>query len=453
MKNINKLLLRQLKKSSLDLNKVPENIEEWKKFIKSVNNFYLQCEEEKYLLERSMEISSREMQERIEKNKDLGLQLAQASKLASLGTLASGVAHELNNPLQIAGGLAEMMQQDPNNADLVSRSALKIMGLVERMGNITKHLLKLSRQDQEDDRSAISISNPIFETFDLMEKQFEYDNIYIKINMPQEPIEVFANSNRLCGIFQNLLTNSRDAFFTNPNSERKSLINVDVVKNESENKVEIYFKDNAGGMPPEVLNQIFDPFFTTKEVNSGTGLGLPLSRQIIEEFGGTMNVSVVDSSTIFKVCLPLHDGNDNKQVSSISTSKFDRGDWAKTPTKRYKVLIIDDEWEICELLRLGLEDKMEVRVTSQPEEALKIIDSEEFDLVITDMRMPVVSGDKIAKKVKSKYPGTKLVVISGHIGKATPESLAGCEPFLFIEKPVKSIKELSRQLQEYMLAS
>ena len=98
---MNKILVRQLKRLGLDLDSPPKNKEEWWDLLESVNNYYDQCEEEQYLLERSIEISSREINERAEKNKELGLELAQATKLATIGTLASGMAHELNNPLQI----------------------------------------------------------------------------------------------------------------------------------------------------------------------------------------------------------------------------------------------------------------------------------------------------------------------------------------------------------------
>ena len=114
-----------------------------------------------------------------------------------------------------------------------------------------------------------------------------------------------------------------------------------------------------------------------------------------------------------------------------------------------RTLIVDDEPEICSLLEDILNEKMTVTATASPEKALQLLDKEKFDIVITDMRMPKVSGDKIARKVKELSHKTTLIIISGHLGQSVPNSLIGCEPYLLIEKPFKSIQSFSEQVLEF----
>lgn len=313
---MHRLLKRQLIKAGLAENQAPEDLEAWKSFLKSVENVYVQAEEDRYLLERSLEISSLEMKEEIDRNKQMSLQLAQASKLASLGTLASGVAHELNNPLAGIKGYAEMMIEDENLNEEDMDCANSIVKLCNRMAGIIKHMLKLSRQSENEEVSSIDIRDQIEDIKKLTAQQFETDQINVQIDLQAENYLVNASSNAIWSLLQNLFCNSRDAFFEKRLvSERR--IHLRVSNNDKKDQVYIVYKDNAGGMPPDVVERIFDPFFTTKKVGEGTGLGLAISRQVIEDIGGSIKVESEEGrGTCFEITLPVgSEDNIEKEAS------------------------------------------------------------------------------------------------------------------------------------------
>lgn len=440
-------LKRQLLKLGLDREKLPTTNAQWEKLIDSVSTCYTQYDEDRYLLERSLDISSAEMQKEIQQNKAMSLQLVQAGKMASLGTLASGVAHELNNPLAIIIGYAELMQLSPHLTSVEQDNLQKILSVSSRMAGIVKHLLKLSRQGDGDTNNVIEIRKPIVESLELLKSQFQKDNIEIRLDFEDEKLSIRGNENALTGVFQNLFTNSRDAFLskTKPGSVR--LIEVKV-RNNGEN-VKVLYSDNAGGISNDVINKIFDPFFTTKDVGVGTGIGLSISKQVIESHKGTINVSSTENvGTCFEVSFPLTSVESQKSCKFInlcSESVCENKDRASK-----KILVVDDEADICVYLQGLLSDKFSVTTTSTPQQALNLIDDEKFDLVITDLKMPRVSGEQIATQLRMRQPQANLIFISGHIDGNSNGSLDKFEPFLLIEKPFPERGMFKKIISDYL---
>jgi signal transduction histidine kinase len=442
---MNRTLLRQLKRLYLNVDKPPQNLEEWTAFVKIISETYEQNAEDRYLLERSLEISSREMSERMQKNKDLNLQLMQASKLVSLGTLASGIAHELNNPLQGIKGYIELLTR----AELDRSTALshldRISRLTNRMVATIKHLLKLSRKSIDQPKTKLLITEPIQEAYELLGKQLLYDQIQFKMTVLCESPFVLGDLNQLFGIFQNLLANSRDAFNT---VKEKRPFRIDINIDEVGEHIVVLFKDNAGGIPPEILPRIFDPFFTTKDVGSGTGLGLALSRQSIEEIGGTIQVKVEGNDSIFTLSFPKASAHVSTS-SSGSIGGFGVPDVRTAQAHYLSALIVDDEIDICNLLELHFSEVMRVTICNSGLDAIEKLKDSKFDLLITDFRLPNISGAEVATFAKEKNPEIKIVVISGHLGKDLPKEFDQLQPFLFVEKPFESVAGFYSQVAEF----
>ena len=277
-------------------------------------------------------------------------------------------------PLQIISGIAEVLENNSQSkCPKTQKYAQKIRKLVKRMSGITRHLLKLSRKETDSDE-VIDLRDPILETLDLMKMQLQYDHIEVNIELPKDELLVRGNLSRICGIFQNLLANSRDAFLTNCNESHFHKIDIDVELDWDSKSTIVVYRDNAGGISKDIVHQVFDPFFTTKDVNSGTGLGLSLTRQTVEEMGGSIDIDSENGETEFKMVFPLCEVS-LLEVNSIAKTDLTQNRLIDNQPKT-RVLIVDDEEDICELMGDTLEVSMDVTTTSSPEEAMSLIDQQ-----------------------------------------------------------------------------
>ena len=256
-----------------------------------------------------------------QKVKETQAQLVQSGKLASIGELASGVAHELNQPLMVIRGTAQLIQRSVLKNNLNDDELLEqldpIIKNTKRMMNIIGHLRSFSRQSTGL-FSRLDINKVVKESFTLISEQLRLRNI--------EVVEVYASDlpgiqgdvNQLEQVVINLITNARDAITSTAdcgmrNAEYKGRIEIITAIGKPQSKIdmgfiEVLFKDNGGGIPADHLEKIFDPFFTTKEVGRGTGLGLSISYGIIKEHGGEIEVAETGpDGTTFRIRVPIVD--------------------------------------------------------------------------------------------------------------------------------------------------
>ncbi|MEW6600959.1 MAG: ATP-binding protein [Nitrospirota bacterium] len=231
-------------------------------------------------------------------------QMLQTDKLAAIGQLAAGVAHEVNNPLAVINEKAGWMQdllaeEDPakiKNYEEFDDAAKKIRLHVERARKITHRLLGYSRQARE--VKVVNIVDLIKETIQFIEKELLYHKIKLTTDFQGYIPAIAINSSEIQQVFLNILNNSIDAI------DSKGSIKISVSSNSEH--IAIDFSDSGPGIPPDVINKIFDPFFTTKKVGKGTGLGLSVSYNIIKKMGGEIKVrSKTGEGTVFTVLLSL----------------------------------------------------------------------------------------------------------------------------------------------------
>ncbi len=232
-------------------------------------------------------------------------QLVQAGKLATLGELTTGVAHELNNPLNNIGlfignaiDLIELGLEEANH-ERILHELHSAMQQVRKATEIISHLRTFGRAASVS-REPVGITQVIRRALSLMQEQLRLRQIEVQLQVPEEEVIVIGNAIQLEQVFINLLTNARDAI---ANAERKIIA---IACTRQANSVDIRFGDTGPGIPAGLEQRIFDPFFTTKEVGAGTGLGLSITYGIIKEHQGTISVEHrPDEGALFLIQLPL----------------------------------------------------------------------------------------------------------------------------------------------------
>lgn len=238
---------------------------------------------------------------------DLENQLLHTNRLAVLGTIGAGLAHELNNPLTSISLEAEFLTDELEEAgmeDAVSSVKNITMG-AERMQRVIKHLLEYIRKGDDKNDELIHLSDLHRDAMLFLDRQFQSRKIEFE-NHIESGLHVRGIRADVESVLHNLLTNTRDAFdsLKKDIGERRIEINISKV---SDLWAEISYFDNAGGIPPKVRRNIFDPFFTTKGEGKGTGLGLSISRNIVHNMGGTIDCESRDGWTKFTILLPIAD--------------------------------------------------------------------------------------------------------------------------------------------------
>jgi C4-dicarboxylate-specific signal transduction histidine kinase len=244
-----------------------------------------------------------EMQQREQELRDKQEQLVQAGKLATLGELTTGVAHELNNPLNntglFVGNAIDFIELGVPDKGPIVRELRHALQQVGKATEIISHLRTFGRAAPVS-REPISVKQVIDRALALMREQLRLRQIEVMVDLGSEETVVMANPIQLEQVFINLLTNARDAVADSP---RKA---IRISSSVGPAAVEVAFADSGPGIPPGLEQRIFDPFFTTKEVGKGTGLGLSITYGIVKEHGGTISVvSRPGEGATFLIHLPL----------------------------------------------------------------------------------------------------------------------------------------------------
>ncbi len=241
----------------------------------------------------------------------------QSSKMAALGKMAAGIAHEINNPLAVIGEKAGwikdlLMEEDVRhsaNLQEIEESVTKIEYHVDRAKKVTHRLLGFARR-MEPVEEKVMINQVLTESVSFLENEARFMNIDIQKDLDPEIPTIMSDQTQLQQVFLNLINNAIDAI------GKDGRIILKTAYQPRSNRVMIAISDNGPGIPKDILGKIFDPFFTTKEVGKGTGLGLSISYGIIEKLGGTMKVeSEVGHGTTFTIFLPVSDSEGGRWAS------------------------------------------------------------------------------------------------------------------------------------------
>jgi len=357
-------------------------------------------------------------------------QLIQSEKLASIGQLISSIAHEINNPLTPIIGYSQRLLAQ-NDLDEKQKKSLEIIhNSAQRVFKIIDKLLSFSRK-YVPVRTLEDINNLLEKSLEFREYQLKLANIEIDKDLYPDLPKTMVDVHQIQQVFTNIILNAEEAMIE---SRQKGNLGI---KTRLKNKdtIEIVFTDNGPGISKEILGKVFDPFFTTKEPGKGTGLGLFVAYSIMQEHGGVIHASNnQDGGTIFILELPVM-GQDQSAPADFQRRTV--SDVNAVHAKR--VLIVDDEEVVTGLIKTVLEDEDNiVDVATNGRIALDQIKSNQYDLIICDIRMPEVSGMTLYKEIEKSYPelADRVMFITGDPSYETMEFLNHVDN-PYIVKPFK----------------
>jgi two-component system NtrC family sensor kinase len=245
--------------------------------------------------------------------------LVQSGKLATLGEMATGVAHEINQPLGgislMTQGLILALKRNKLTEDMLSEKLYSIVDQVERINKIIDHLRTFARQS-DDQKKEVDAKLPLLDVFKLIGEQLSKKDITVELDLADNLPIILADHNKLEQIFLNIIGNARDALVELDSKKAEGEVSDKIrsrdkkisIKMYSDEKYEIIeISDNGIGIPESIINKIFNPFFTTKEIGKGTGLGLSITYGIVKEFDGTIEVESKEmQGTKFTIKFPIY---------------------------------------------------------------------------------------------------------------------------------------------------
>jgi PAS domain S-box-containing protein len=345
--------------------------------------------------------------------KILEQQLLRAQRLESIGTLAGGVAHDLNNVLSPILLSIEILKKSIR--DEQSRLMLLTLESSARRGSdIVRQILAFAR-GMEGERALIQLRHVASETIAMIKQTFP-KSIKVKEDIPKDTWTIFADATQLQQLIMNLGVNARDAMpdggtlaisAENKNiDEQFARTHIDAMPGKY---VKFSVRDTGTGMPPEIVDRIFEPFFTTKEVGKGTGLGLSTVRTIVKSHGGFIDVhSEPGKGSVFEIYFPVSGISEaSKLESEVKKLCLGNGEC---------ILVVDDEASICQITKLTLE-AFGYRVITAADGSEAVVQyrlrGKDIALVLTDMMMPVLDGQGTIRALRKMNPAVKIIAASG----------------------------------------
>jgi two-component system NtrC family sensor kinase len=365
---------------------------------------------------------------------NLQKRLIQSEKLSALGQMISGVAHELNNPLAGILGYSQLLLQEELSEQV--RSDIEVIGKeAKRCQKIVKNLLTFARKNKSE-RQVIDINEVINSILELKSYQLKVDSIEVVKELDTFLPKVIGDYHQLQQVFLNLINNAHDAlrFVEKPNKQ------IVVATEQFEDFLRIKIIDNGMGISDEDKIRIFDPFYTTKEVGQGTGLGLSICYGIVQSHQGNFYVeSELGKGATLVVELPLTGAEAIESAYTKSTLAV--GKEVELSVEPKRILVIDDEPVIVDLCkRILTKEGHNVQVSSNGEEALQIIVNDRFDILICDIKMPQMNGEKFYHELKEKAPhlAKKLIFTTGDVISNKTKRFLESSKHFYLPKPFKT---------------
>lgn len=351
-----------------------------------------------------------------------------SGRLAAVGEMAAGIAHEINNPLTGVLGFSQLLAERQDLPAGIEKELKTIVDGSNRVKDIVKRMLTFARQT-EPMRTGTSMNELIGATLDLRRYVLRTANIEVVRRLDPNLPRLFVNPGEMQQVFLNLIVNAEYAM-----KKAHGRGTLTITTENKDDHVRISFTDDGTGMSEEVKAKLFHPFFTTKEIGEGTGLGLGLSRSIVLEHGGTIEVeSQLDQGATFMITLPITHLAGEKTTESRAVTAA-----APKHVKSARVLVVDDEEAIRFLVSTILsQNECAADATGDAGEALAMIERTSYDVVLMDLRMPGVSGMELYARVIDRHPELtgKVIFMTGDSSDVTTRSFLEQNNLAFLTKP------------------
>ncbi len=434
----NFFLLHQLEEKEKKVEAINDNLE---------NNV---LERTTQLLESNKKLSREiEVREKAElERREIEAQLLQSQKLEAMGSLAGGIAHDFNNILSSLIGNAELALFSMEEKNAYKHCMEQIVQSGKRARDLVTQILEFSRIQPENEE-LVDISPILKDTLKLLKSTIP-PNIKINSTIGSNLKKIRANSSRLHQVILNICTNAAHAM-----EPEGGILHVELTNNELApgdlnghreltpgSYVKLLVEDTGHGMNDKTRQRIFDPFFTTKKQGKGTGLGLSIVHGIVKSLGGNISVQSEDGKgSSFEILVPAAN-----QAESI---KREEKNTPPPQGNQERILFVDNEKDIVDLIvkmfpRLGYR----VQGETKPGKALEIFRAQPngFDLVITDMTMPEMTGDTLADEMMKIRPDIPILISTGYSNTMTPEKVRELGVNGLLYKPV-TIKKYAEAIQ------
>jgi PAS domain S-box-containing protein len=378
----------------------------------------------------------------ITERKKLEAQLREAQKMQSLGTLSGGIAHEFNNILAVIMGYAELALADTAEFKSAAPQLKRIVQAVKRARDLVRQILTFSRQ-METEMKPLNLGLEVQQIIELLKRTLPR-TIHIEAKLAPELNMIRGNANQIEQVLINLASNARDAMPQGGNLLFETS-NVEVDEELARRRpglrpgsyVLLRVSDTGQGMDQSVLEQAFDPCFTTKEVGKGTGLGLSTVHGIVQFHGGHIYChSRPGQGTVVEIHLPALPAD-----QAAAAPEKSLGEWTplgKVPGRGERILLVDDEPDLRALGANFLEAMgYQVFTAQNGEEALEIFSRNEPrpELVILDLGMPGMGGEKCLKEIMAVDPRAKVIVASGYLADEKVKESLRAGAASFVAKP------------------
>jgi len=369
--------------------------------------------------------------------------LLQSEKVATMGSLLAGVAHELNNPLAIVMAHAQLLEEEAagTDPDMEARTS-KIVRATERCARIVKNFLALGRQ-RPPERDVVDVNGVIKHVLEMLSYGLRTEGVAVYTDLADPLPSLWADEHQLHQVLVNIITNAQHAMRAAPDPRRLRITTAPA----SGDRVRIAIADTGPGIPAELRDKVFEPFFTTKPAGEGTGLGLSLCRNIVAEHGGTMTVeSEPGQGTTFVIELPIP--TSIRQAAAAAPPRSA----AVGPSKR--LLVVDDEPDLASVLKEILTRAgHHVDVAHDGEAALVLLARTAYDLVLSDTKMPGMDGIGLYRELQRRFPGVsgRVIFLTGDVLSAEKRQFLESTGLPCLTKPF-DVQEVGRLVHQQLRA-
>ena len=387
--------------------------------------------------------------------KRLEEQLIQAEKLAAMGQMLAGVAHELNNPLTAILGVTELLREREGTDDSSKRQLDLTHRQARRAARIVQNLLEFSRPASPQKRP-LDVNSLLERTLQLHEHSLRRNNIAVDFRPQTDLPGVIGDANQLIQVFLNLVTNAEQAI-----QEIRDTGRIQIRPSHNDNRVIVTVQDDGIGIRPEALPRIFDPFYTTKRPGGGTGLGLSICMSIIREHGGNIEAETLPGGgSAFTIYLPVAPTQQPEKLPGPSHAGPVSSEGVRPPADSLKgraVLVLDDEESLRMLLQEGLSAQgLRVDCAATIEEALSQVRRSSYDVLLCDLHLSsggfVTEGRDASSHLLEAAGAQKpvLIYMTGDLIETAQGTSNRSEPFC-LQKPFR-ISDVLDILREVLSA-